>query len=70
MMKSFSEQGFNKFVVALGYKGDVIKRYFMQYADIGSDLKIDLSSGRTEIQGKIIEDWFPRTAPLSVKINT
>ena len=57
LMKSFAEQGFNEFVVALGYKGDVIKRYFMHYADTVSDLKVDLGSGVTERQGKIHEDW-------------
>ena len=57
LMKAFSEQGFNEFVVALGYKGDVIKRYFMHYADTVSDLRIDLGTGKTERQGKIKEDW-------------
>lgn len=57
LMKSFSEQGFNEFVVALGYKGEVIKRYFMHYADTASDLRIDLASGKTERQGKLSEDW-------------
>ena len=49
--------GFNEFVVALGYKGDVIKRYFLQYPDVGSDLRIELGSGKMERQGSIREDW-------------
>lgn len=57
LMKSFSQQGFNEFVVALGYKGDVIKRYFMHYADTVSDLTVDLGSGKTARRGKINEDW-------------
>lgn len=57
LMKGFSEQGFNEFVVALGYKGEVIKRYFMHYADTVSDLSIDLGSGNTERRGKIAENW-------------
>lgn len=57
LMKSFSQQGFNEFVVALGYKGDVIKRYFMHYADTVSDLRVDLGSGTTERRGKVHEDW-------------
>jgi glucose-1-phosphate cytidylyltransferase len=56
-MKSFSVHGFNEFVVALGYKGDVIKRYFLQYPDVGSDLRIELGSGKMERQGSIREDW-------------
>lgn len=57
LMKSFSVHGFNEFVVALGYKGDVIKRYFLQYPDVGSDLRIELGSGKMERQGSIREDW-------------
>jgi glucose-1-phosphate cytidylyltransferase len=57
LMKAFSEQGFNEFVVALGYKGDVIKRYFMHYAETVSDLTIDIGSGKTQRRGKIEEDW-------------
>ena len=57
LMKAFSEQGFNEFVVALGYKGEVIKRYFMHYADTQSDLKVDLGTGKTQRQGEIKEDW-------------
>ncbi|MBT8102612.1 MAG: glucose-1-phosphate cytidylyltransferase [Gammaproteobacteria bacterium] len=57
LMKAFSEQGYNDFVVALGYKGDVIKRYFMHYADTVSDLRIDLSTGKSERQGAIPENW-------------
>ncbi len=57
LMKLFSLHGLNEFVVALGYKGEVIKRYFLQYPDIGSDLRIELGSGRTERQGSVREDW-------------
>lgn len=57
LMKQFSVHGFSDFVVALGYKGDVIKRYFLQYPDIGSDLRIDLGTGRMERQRSVREDW-------------
>lgn len=57
LMKSFSHHGINEFVVALGYKGEVIKRYFMQYADTASDLSIDLSTGKVERRGELGENW-------------
>ena len=31
ILNIYSEQGFNEFVIALGYKGEVIKRYFIDY---------------------------------------
>jgi len=35
-----------KFYIALGYKGDVIKRFFIEYADLQSDLTVHLEEGR------------------------
>ena len=57
LMKSFAHHGFNDFVVALGYKGEVIKRFFMQYADTASDLHVNLGTGKVERRGELGEDW-------------
>ena len=57
LMKMFSTQGFKDFIVALGYKGDVIKRYFLQYAKLESNLRIDLASGSLTASGAIRENW-------------
>src|SRR6185312_11322034 len=37
IMKIYAQQGFREFVVLLGYKGDVIKRFFAEYASIAGD---------------------------------
>jgi glucose-1-phosphate cytidylyltransferase len=57
LMKSFSSQGFNEFSVALGYKGEVIKRYFLHYSQLESNLHIDLGSGAGEADGCCGDDW-------------
>lgn len=44
IMKNFSMQGFNEFVVCLGYKGDVIKDYFLNYESRASDITLSLGS--------------------------
>lgn len=44
IMKIYSHFGFNEFIVCLGYKGYVIKEYFMHYFLHNSDLTIDLSN--------------------------
>jgi len=48
IMKHYSRFGFNEFVLALGYKGDLIKRYFLEYHALGRDLTISLANGRIE----------------------
>ena len=39
----------NEFVIALGYKGEVIKDYFLNFYAINNDITIDLASGKTAI---------------------
>ena len=45
IMNIFSAQGFNEFVLALGYKSEHIKEYFMNFYALNSDLSVDLSTG-------------------------
>jgi glucose-1-phosphate cytidylyltransferase len=51
IMKLYSHHGFNDFIVCLGYKGYVIKEYFMNYFLHNSDISIDLGNNKMEILG-------------------
>ena len=44
IMKHYAHYGFNEFFIALGYKGDVIKRYFLDYYALNSSMTISLKS--------------------------
>ena len=57
LMKSFSSHGINEFIIALGYKGEVIKRYFLHYSELQSNLKIDLGKNSFKTENCIAEDW-------------
>jgi len=57
IMKHYAHYGFSKFYVALGYKGDMIKRYFLEYYDLAGSMTIDLSNGEIASQTKHSEDW-------------
>jgi len=50
LMKSFSSYGISEFIIALGYKSEIIKHYFLQYSQLNSNLKIDLASGKVETE--------------------
>lgn len=45
IMKHLSHQGFNEFVIALGYRSDMIKRFFMDYAQVSKNLIVDTGDG-------------------------
>ncbi len=68
IMNTYASYGFQEFVVALGYKGDVIKEYFLNYRAINSDLSIDLSTGKAEINTGIKMDW--RVHLIDTGLNT
>jgi len=53
IMKHYAHYGFDEFYVALGYKGDVVKRYFLDYNALGSNLK----SGKVDVIDADCEDW-------------
>lgn len=49
IMKHYSHHGFNEFILALGYKGDIIRDYFLNYYKYNRDFTVDLSTGDVEI---------------------
>ena len=51
IMKHFGGFGVKEFVVALGYKGDVVKRWFLDYASMARDLRISLAEGIAHANG-------------------
>lgn len=57
IMKIYSEHGFNDFVVLLGYKGHVIKEYFVNYFMYNNDMTIDISNNQVSILNNKSENW-------------
>ncbi|HOJ93652.1 MAG TPA: glucose-1-phosphate cytidylyltransferase [Fervidobacterium nodosum] len=57
IMKIYSAQGFNDFIICLGYKGYVIKEYFLNYFYHTSDITVDLQSGKIDIHNSYTENW-------------
>jgi glucose-1-phosphate cytidylyltransferase len=57
ILKHYAHYGFNEFYVALGYKGEQIKRYFLDYHALGGDLTVRLKTGETVFHDREREDW-------------
>ncbi|MVA77269.1 NTP transferase domain-containing protein [Auraticoccus sp. F435] len=60
VMKTYSHYGFRRFVLCLGYKGDQIRRYFLEYRERVKDFTLDLAADQPptwhgEAEGA--EDW-------------
>lgn len=59
IMKHYSRYGYKKFIVCLGYKGDVILNYFMNYQAHGATTVVRLEEDRitTQFSGQKSENW-------------
>jgi glucose-1-phosphate cytidylyltransferase len=57
IMKIYERFGFGDFVLALGYKGDSIKDYFLNYHARKSDLTIELASNSVTYKNPLVEGW-------------
>jgi len=58
IMMHYSCFGYRDFVIALGYKGEVIKRYMVDYCSLNSNLTINLKAGRVDLHDTDgIQDW-------------
>ena len=59
IMKHYDYYGYKDFILALGYKGDVIRDYFLNFCKYNSDFTVDLScNGNVELHGpRVKENW-------------
>ena len=56
IMKIYQQYGFHEFILLLGYKGEKIKEYFMDYDWKQNSFKMDAAMGKTELLGNK-ENW-------------
>ncbi|WP_309738606.1 MULTISPECIES: glucose-1-phosphate cytidylyltransferase [unclassified Chamaesiphon] len=70
IMKHYAHYGFNEFLVALGYKGEYIKRYFLDYYTLNGSMTLDLATGLVQPQLKECEDWKLHLLDTGVQTNT
>jgi glucose-1-phosphate cytidylyltransferase len=59
IMKIYSHYGYKDFILCLGYKGDMIKRYFLDYQWMNNDFTINLGDRKSSLNHhtQIEEDW-------------
>jgi glucose-1-phosphate cytidylyltransferase len=57
IMKMYSAYGFEDFVIALGYKGEYIKKYFAEYGSLAGNLTVQLRNGTVVRHDEHHESW-------------
>ena len=57
IMKFYSQYGFNDFIIALGYKSNVVKEFFLNYYTLKSNFTVDSSTGKISLIQKKNINW-------------
>lgn len=57
IMRLYARHGHTDFTIALGYKGEVIKQYFLDYRMMRSDVTIQLRNGRVDYADATLDNW-------------
>lgn len=71
IMKIYAHYGYKEFLIALGYKGEVIKRYFLDYKALTSNLTIRLATGDiTMSDTDDSEDWVVHLIDTGLETQT
>jgi glucose-1-phosphate cytidylyltransferase len=58
IMMHYAHYGFREFVIALGYKGEVIKKYIVDYCSLNSNLTVNLQTGEVRTSAAYRTDWI------------
>src|SRR5437016_2130984 len=70
IMNIYATHGIDEFVIALGYKAEVIKEYFLNFYALNNDISIDLGSGKTVIHEGNQPKWKVHLVDTGLHTNT
>tara|TARA_A100001035_G_C27705762_1_gene464754 strand:+ start:212 stop:985 length:774 start_codon:yes stop_codon:yes gene_type:complete len=57
IMKIYAHFGINEFIVCLGYKGYIIKEYFLNYYYHNCDITCELNTNKVDIHESLVDPW-------------
>jgi glucose-1-phosphate cytidylyltransferase len=70
IMRHYAHHGFKEFFIALGYRGELIKRFFVDYCSLSGNMTIDLGRGAVATQDSECEDWVVHLKNTGQETNT
>jgi glucose-1-phosphate cytidylyltransferase len=70
IMKHYAHHGFKEFFIALGHRGEIIKRFFLDYCSLSGSMTVDLSKGVVDTQDSDCEDWVVHLNNTGQETNT
>jgi glucose-1-phosphate cytidylyltransferase len=70
IMMHYAHFGFKDFAIALGYKGEVIKKYMVDYCSLHSNLTVNLKNGQVTVHDGPKQDWTVELIDTGMRTQT
>ena len=70
IMMHYETYGFREFVIALGYKGEYIKRWFREWSSLNGHMTLKTATGNVSVHGTTLPDWTVHLADTGEKTLT
>jgi glucose-1-phosphate cytidylyltransferase len=70
IMQYYSHFNFKDFVIALGYKGEYIKKYLVDYCSLGGDVTVNMGKGEVHVHDGPRDDWTAKLIDTGLSTNT
>ena len=70
ILKHYAHHGFKEFVIALGYKGEMLKQFFRDYQALSGDMTITLANGAAERHRTECDEWVVHLIDTGLETQT
>jgi glucose-1-phosphate cytidylyltransferase len=70
ILMHYAYYGHEEFVIALGPRGEVIKKYMLDYCSLNRDLSVSLKTGKVWMKGGAVPDWTVELVDTGMKTET
>lgn len=70
IMHMYAHHGLSEFILALGYKADIVREYFLRYHQVSRDVTVHIADGSVSTHGVLSEDWTVSMIDTGLKTQT
>ncbi len=70
ILRHYAAFGFKEFVLALGYKSEVVKRFFVEYSGLMGSMSVEVARGKVNRHDEVGEDWTVHLIDTGLDTNT
>lgn len=70
IMKGYAAHGLRHFVIAVGYRSEFVKSFFLTYQYLSTDLTVETATGAITAKGEGVDDWVVDVVDTGLLTNT